>query len=252
MTSDRDFKATGIILKYYDFAEVDKILHIFTKEYGLLQVIAKGIRSHNKKSTGNANLLSVNEFLIRKGKNLGLVLNYEIQKHFPLLMLDYDKLIFSLFLGELILILVSEADETEVIFEFFIDTLEKIEIAENPFSLCLWFQINLLRIIGYEQNFFSCDHCQQDIILPTIDNRKLGLSLNTGGVICNSCLANSRNYKLLNEKELKILQDISFLDSNELAENTYNLDDLKKLQEIFKEYLHILSEKKIKTLNILK
>lgn len=252
MHSDRDFKATGIILKYYDFAEADKILHIFTKEYGLLQVIAKGIRSHKKKSTGNANLLSVNEFLIRKGKNLGVVLNYEIQKHFPLLMLDYDKLIFSLFLGELMLILVSEADETEVIFEFFIDTLEKIELAETPFSLCLWFQINLLRIIGYEQNFFSCDSCQKEVVVPTKENRKLGLSLNTGGVICNDCLAHSRNYKLLNEKELQVLQDLSFLDSSELFDTNYNKADLDKLQEIFKEYLHILSEKKIKTLNILK
>ncbi|MBI4096902.1 MAG: DNA repair protein RecO, partial [Candidatus Levybacteria bacterium] len=40
----RTFRTEGIIIKRKNFGEADRILTVFTKEYGKLQVKAKGIR----------------------------------------------------------------------------------------------------------------------------------------------------------------------------------------------------------------
>lgn len=244
MQSDQDFKATGITLKQKDFKDFDKIVHIFTREYGLVQAIAKGIKKTNKNFTGNIDLLNISDFVIKKGKGLNNILQCENIKHFPLIRLDYDKLIYSLFLGELILLLTHDNDDNKSIFDLLVYTLEKIEKSEVPIVETIWFQINLLRIIGYEQDFFYCTTCDKEIVF---EDKKLGFSLNTGGIICNSCIQYSFNYKIILEDTLKTIIQINNLEED----NKYSEETLNKIQSLFKEYFSILSEKKIKTLTTL-
>ena len=62
-----------------------------------------------KQKPANANvLLNINELIIREGKNMGTITECETQKVFPKLRLDYDKLIYSLFLGELITLFLND------------------------------------------------------------------------------------------------------------------------------------------------
>ena len=247
MQGYKEFAINAISLKYYNLAESDKIFVLFSKEQGLVRAVAKGIKKANSKFGGRLDLLNVNELIVREGKNMGTITQCETTKVFPKLRLDYDKLIYALFLGELITLFISEGEVSEDIFDLLIDTLELLEKTDNPILYTIWFEIHFLTLLGYQVNLTECDICRETI--PE-KNYRLGLSLNNCSVICQDCLKITSNYKIINDDIKNILKNLRVLDVINLEDVTANNELLEKIQAIFKEYFSNLSERKIKTLSI--
>ncbi len=247
MQGNKEFSATAITLKTFEFGDYDKIYSFFSKEFGIVKALAKGIKKSNNKFGGRLDVLNVNELIIRKGRNLGTITDCETYKNFPLLRLDYDKLVYSLYIAELILIFCHEDEPAEELFNLLLFTLENIEKTDNTLIQTLWFQVHFLDLLGYQPNFTNCDICLEDILEL---NKRLGLSLNTGSVICESCLKKTHNYKLIDDEILKILKILKEYDLVQLEKFKPDIFSLEKIQEILKEYFSKLSERKIKTLSV--
>lgn len=248
MQGHKEFPVTAISLKYYDLAEADKIIVLFTRERGIVRAVAKGLKKAKSKFAGRLDLLNVNELIIREGKNMGTITQCETVQVFPKLRLDYDRLIYSLFMGELITLFISEGEISEDIFELLIDTLQNIQNADNPLLYSIWFEIQFLTLLGYQSNLTECDIC--GITIPE-KNYKLGFSLNTGSVICDMCMKIANNYKIINDDIRNILKNLKLIDVSNLEEVTADKFLLEKIQLILKEYFSMLSERKIKTLSII-
>lgn len=248
MQGHKEFSVTAISLRYYDLGEADKIFVLFSKEQGLVKAVAKGIKKAKSKLSGHLDLLNVNNLIIREGKNMGTITQCETIKVFPKLRLDYDKLIYSLFMGELITLFIHEGEISEDIFDLLINTLDLLQNAENTLIYTIWFEIHFLTLLGYQSNMSACDICQETI--PE-KNYKLGFSLNTGSVVCSNCLKISSNYKIIDDDIRNILKNLKVLDISNLTSVTADDNLLQKIQTIFKEYFSNLSERKIKTLSII-
>ncbi len=248
MQGYKEFAVTAITLKNYNLSESDKIFLLFTKEKGLIRAVAKGIKKPKSKFSGRLELLNINELIIREGKNMGTITECETQKVFPKLRLDYDKLIYSLFLGELITLFLNDGEVSEEIFELLLDTLEIMEKTNNPLLYTIWFEVQFLAISGYQSNLSECNICATEI---QDSNYRLGFSLNTGSVICEKCLKITSNYKIINDNIRNILTNLKVLDISSLEDVTADSILLDKIQIMFKEYLSNLSERKIKTLSLI-
>ncbi|MBC7474896.1 MAG: DNA repair protein RecO [Candidatus Sericytochromatia bacterium] len=247
MLANKEISATAITLKYYDIGESDKIYALFSREYGIIRAVAKGIKKPKSKFSGRLDLLNVNELVIREGRNLGTIVECESYKVFPLLRLDYDKLIYSLFLGELILLFSNEGESFEQVFDLLISTLEAIQKADIPLIYIIWFEIQFLSLLGYQSNFSECDICKQKVAEK---NNRLGYSLSTGSIICEHCLKITYNYKIIDDSIKNILNNLKYIDINSLSEFNAEAKNLNKIQDVLKEYLSSLSERKIKTLSV--
>jgi len=248
MQGYKEFAVTAITLKSYNLSESDKIFLLFTKEKGLIRSVAKGIKKPKSKFSGRLELLNINELIIREGKNMGTITECETQKVFPKLRLDYDKLIYSLFLGELITLFLNDGEVSEEIFDLLLDTLEIMEKTNNPLLYTIWFEVQFLAISGYQSNLSECNICATEI---SDLNYRLGFSLNTGSVICEKCLKITSNYKIINDNIRNILTNLKILDISSLEDVTADASLLDKIQIMFKEYLSNLSERKIKTLTLI-
>ena len=247
MLGNKEFKATAITLKSFELGEADRILSLFSREFGIIKAVAKGLKKANSKFGGRLDLLNVNELVIRKGKGLDTIVHCESEKNFPLLRLDYDKLIYSLFLGELILLFSNEGEPIEEVFDLMVYTLDIMQYSESPLWHTIWFEMHLLTILGYQANLVRCDICQREI--PD-KNDRLGFSLLTGSVICDLCLRSTSNYKLISDEIRDILLKLKTFDFEKLSGLTPDEKVLKRTQDILKEYFSNLSERKIKTLSV--
>lgn len=248
MQKGKEISITAFTLKSFDFGDYDKILALFSKEAGIVRVLAKGIKKPTAKLGGRLELLNSNKLVIRQGSNLGTVLQCETYKNFPLLRTDYDKLIYSLYLGELVLLFSHEGEPSEAIFDLLVKTFSSIEKSKQPLTQIIWFQMRLLSIMGYHQNLESCEFCHNE--LEDL-NQRLGFSLMTGSIICPNCLKSSYDYKLIDDNFLKLLKIIRVLEVENTDDFDLPEDILNKIQDTIKEYLSRLSERKIKTLSIL-
>ncbi len=54
----RDVKTKGIIIKKVNFRETSIILDVLTPEFGVISIIAKGIRKQKSKNTGLLEILN--------------------------------------------------------------------------------------------------------------------------------------------------------------------------------------------------
>lgn len=248
MQGYKEFSATAISLKSYDLSEADKIYVLFSKEKGIIRAVAKGIKKPKSKFSGRLELLNVNDLIIREGKNMGTITQCENKMIFPGLRLDYDRLIYSLFIGELITLFMSDGEVSEEIFDLVIDTLKTLEKSENSLLYTIWFEVQLLALLGYQSNLSECNICGESI--PDL-NYKLGFSLTTGSIICDQCLKITQNYKIINDNIRNILINLKVLDITDLENVTAEHHLLDKIQNIFKEYFSNLSERKIKTLSVI-
>ena len=99
----RTYKATGINLKAMALGESDRLLSILTQEYGLIRVVAPGVRKQRSKLGGRSELFVVNELLISKGRSLDRINQAETIQSYSGLSQNLGKLAASQYLAELVL-----------------------------------------------------------------------------------------------------------------------------------------------------
>ena len=99
----RLYKATGINLKAIPLGESDRLLSILTPEYGLIRVVAPGVRKQKSKLGGKTELFVVNQLLISKGRSLDRINQAETITSYIGLSQNLGKLAAGQYLAELVL-----------------------------------------------------------------------------------------------------------------------------------------------------
>ncbi len=120
------FKTEGIVLKRTNFGEADKILTIFTKHYGKLHLLAKGIRRTTSKKAPHLEPFSFAKLFIAKGKNLDLVMEAEVINNFSLLRKSLKKISLAYEICEIMDRLCPEQQTNRSLFELAVFELEKL------------------------------------------------------------------------------------------------------------------------------
>lgn len=120
----RTYKTEGIILKRINYGEADKILTVFTKHYGKITVIAKGIRKLTSRKKGSLELFNQSVLYLARGKNFDIVTEVEAINNFLSQKINFDKLGRVYYFCEVIDRLTAERVEEANVYQILIDFLE--------------------------------------------------------------------------------------------------------------------------------
>jgi DNA repair protein RecO (recombination protein O) len=83
----------GIVLKRTNYGEADRIVTILTKDFGKIQVMAKGVRRERSKLAGGIEPFSISEIGIVKGRgDIDTLTSARLQKHFGNIVKSIGKL----------------------------------------------------------------------------------------------------------------------------------------------------------------
>jgi len=142
------YKTEGIILKRRNFGEADKILTIFTKHYGKIKVIAKGIRKITSKKAGTLELFNHCKLILAKGRDLDIVTEAQVINNFSSWRRNLNKVGFAWYFCELVDKLTAEGQLNKDIFELLKNYLENINQKDTP-QLIRSFEEHLLNKLGF-------------------------------------------------------------------------------------------------------
>lgn len=123
----KGYRTRGIIIKRRNFGEADRILIIFSKHYGKISVIAKGVRKISSKRGGNLELFNLVDIYLVRGKTWDIVTEVEVRKDFKDLRKNLSKVGRAYYICELVDRLTAERQESEEIFELMQKNLLKID-----------------------------------------------------------------------------------------------------------------------------
>lgn len=83
----------GIVLKRTNYGEADRIVTLLTKDFGKIQVMAKGVRRERSKLAGGIEPFSISEISIVKGRgDIDTLTSARLQKHYGNIVKSIEKL----------------------------------------------------------------------------------------------------------------------------------------------------------------
>lgn len=199
------FSSQAVILKRDDWRESDSRVVLYTKNFGKIILIARGIKKTKSKLAGHIEPFNLVDILILKGKSIDYLGSAVSRCSYFNLKNDLNALYFSGQALSLFNSLVKEALPEEELFYFLTTWLELINeksldtlTKEEGEQLYNYFVIRLMTLLGYKPELFYCTLCQKKI--KEADNY---LNLRLGGVMDETCLK-EQGAKYLPQEIVKI------------------------------------------------
>ena len=143
------FRTEGIILSRKNFGEADRILSIYTRDYGKITALAHGVRRPKSRKAGHVEIGNWCKVFIARGKNLDILTEVELIKAFGIADFESAKANKIYHLLELVETLTAKQQKNRFVFHLLVQFLDAIT-TENDFNLISSvFKIKLLSNLGF-------------------------------------------------------------------------------------------------------
>ena len=168
----------------HDFGEADKIVTLYTKEFGKLKAVAKGVRRIRSKFGSSMELFSYNHLMLymQRKRDVYIVTGSNIMRTHKELRENLDSFITGSCVAELVDKLTEPEEPNRRLFSLILETLYQIPKQDRDIIIAI-FVTKFLANAGYKLNLEKCVVCEKPI--PLTQQKKL--SVQQGGVLCSKC-----------------------------------------------------------------
>jgi DNA repair protein RecO (recombination protein O) len=143
------YRTEGVILKRVNFGEADKLLTLFSKHFGKVRLLAKGIRKTQSRKGGNLELFNWVKIYVAKGRNLDIITEVELIDPFKSWRKSLERVALAYHLVELVDRLTAEEAKSRRVFELLTGSLEKLAGEQDLERLRTDFEVQLLEELGF-------------------------------------------------------------------------------------------------------
>ncbi|PIS09162.1 DNA repair protein RecO [Candidatus Beckwithbacteria bacterium CG10_big_fil_rev_8_21_14_0_10_34_10] len=146
----KTFKVQAIILKRINFSEADRILTAYSKQYGKLSLIAKGVRKVKSRKAPSLELFNLVDIYSARGKNLDIITETQLLNSFNSFKKDLAKISLAYEFCELTDRFLQDNQKNTRVFEVLKQSLERLNKENsNLKALEKEFKIELLKNTGF-------------------------------------------------------------------------------------------------------
>ncbi|MDP2941501.1 MAG: DNA repair protein RecO [Candidatus Omnitrophota bacterium] len=240
-------KTEAIVLRRFDFRETSLISDFYTRDFGKISGLLKGIRKEPEKFASNLELFSHNEIIFYRSRNssLHLVSQCDKRDNFDLIRRNISRAAIAALMMELLSAVMPAEDKNEEIFDLSLNCLKELETAGLPEKVATIFKIKVLALSGFKPHFDSCASCGNKIMGHS------RFSLMIGGLLCPSCAGKDNAARAIFRGTVATILHI---EKNDLKKNlTLGLNPLikRELEIILNAFLNFHLEKELKSQRVL-
>jgi len=177
-------KTLALVLRTQDYRDTSLLGSFYTRDYGKIRGIVKGIRDARGRFGSTVEPFSLNEILFyrrRRGGDLHQVTQVELVDGFAAVREDLGRLAHASYFVDLLNELVEVEDPNPGIFDLTKETLDLLSTGASPRRCARIFEIKLLESLGLMPEIRNCAACRAEDPEPAFFNVSLG------GIHCASC-----------------------------------------------------------------
>jgi len=242
----RVYATPAIVLRQRKLGDADKIVTLYTANFGKVDAVAKGVRRVTSRLAGSVEPLSHGSFMFAHGRNLDIITQAQPIETFQPLRDDLGRLSHALYVAEMIDRATEERAENFALYRLLLDTLRRLS-QDNDLALVLrFFEMSLLNELGYRPELQHCVICRDT---SKADGRFLSAS--AGGIICDDCRPPEIVLRAISPpalRVLRLLQTGTFRDVTALGLDAELADELERhLREAF----HYALEREVRSATFL-
>lgn len=241
----KDYKAEGIVIRVRDYNEADRLVTLFTRNYGKVQAIAKGCRKQKSRKRGIIQLFTYGDFVLYRGRSLDTITQCEGKESFSHLREDLDRMAYGAYMAELLDGFVTCGEPHEELFYLTLVCFHLLAL-EDPELVARAFETRVIDLLGYRPHLENCVNCGNVLRGP-----KAVFSSGMGGVLCELCAHRAGDSIVCSLGTLNMLRRLSSWDLKRLRVLKITGEVKREIGEIMKTYISQRLDKKIKSAEFL-
>lgn len=235
-------KCEGIVIRTSDYGESNKIVTLYTREFGKLGVMARGAKKTNSRLSAVSQIFTYGYFLVQTGTGLGTLQQGEMISSMRLIREDIFKTGYASYIVELLDKGTDEKIRNPFLFELLNQTLNYINDDNDIDIITNIFEMKMLNVIGLYPVLNECAICGSK-------DGRFAFSMRENGLICHRCYEKDKYHLPTSQAAIKLLRLFYYFDLSRLGTISVKDDTKKELRKIISMYydeysgLHLKSKK---------
>jgi len=215
----------GIIINTKNYGDTSKIIDIFTKEYGVIGVMAKGCKSLKSNLRSVTDKLTYANFtLYYKKDKLSILSEASVINNFTNIKKDIEKISYASFLLDLTNQVYKQCEDNSL-YELLISSLIKINDNFNPLVITNIIELKYLNYLGVMPNLDGCSICGSKNVIT--------LSSDKGGYLCSKCRTNE---PIVSDKAIKLVRMYTLVDISKISKLDLNKSIVSEVNNFIDTY----------------
>jgi DNA repair protein RecO (recombination protein O) len=227
----RLYRAHAIVLRRRDIGEADRVVTVYTAEFGKRRVVARGSRRTSSRLAGHLEPFGAVRLLIARTRGLDIVSQAETIESFASLRRREETIVAAGYFAELVDELTLEDAQQEAVYDLLFASFRLLDDGREIRLVRLVFEMGLLRLLGYRPELHSCISCGAQI-----EPAANGFS-DEGGVVCPACVHRRADARPVSIATLKLLRAIDRGDVDRLFALTVPRSVWAEVEDAMTRYL---------------
>jgi DNA repair protein RecO (recombination protein O) len=246
MARERTYRTEAIVLKRADFGEADRLLTLYSKEFGKIRAIAKGARKPQSRKTGHVELFMRSKFFIAKGRSLDIITQAEMIDAYAPLRDDLLHVSHASYAVELLDRFTVEDDPHIGMYNLLDHTLTRFAETDDLSLATRYYELHLLSQTGFQPRLFHCVSCGEDII-----EQDQFFSPELGGILCPDCRHADRRAIPVSAAAVKVMRYLQTRHWSTVKHLRLRRELLQELEGIMHSYILHTLERELKSVDFI-
>lgn len=229
--------------------ETSLILTFYTKDFGKINGIVRGVRGPRSASGGaSMEIFAHDEVVFYERKRAGLftISQCELIDFFNPIRASLEKLSYANYLVELTDSVTALGDKSAGVFELLLNSLRLLAGESSSRRIARIFEIKLLSILGIMPALEVCVNCG-----GSVDSYSR-FSLRHGGLICKKCLKADIAARPILQGTINFIEHVRSLPFDRVARVKVSSDVGQELEKLLRSFLDYHIERHLKTVEFIK
>ena len=236
-------------MRRQDLRETSLILTFYTKDFGKIKGIVRGVRGPRSACGGaNMEIFAYDEvvFYERHRSDIFTISQCDLLDYFAPARESLERLSYAAYLIELLDSVTALGDKNEEAFTLLLNSLRLLSTDCSPRRVARIFEIKLLHILGLMPTLGECANCAKEVGAGS------RFSFRHGGLICKKCLDSDREARPILQGTVKFIEHIRTLPFERVARIKVASEVGHELERILRKFLDFHIERRMKTVEFIR
>ncbi|MFN2187966.1 MAG: DNA repair protein RecO [Candidatus Promineifilaceae bacterium] len=247
MSRDRTYRSEAIVLRRANFGEADRMLILFSREFGKIRALAKGARKPQTRKTGHVELFMRTNFMFAKGKNIDVITQAELIEPYRELRSDLVRTTYASYAVELIDQLTGEGDRDVAKYNLLSEALGWFSTAEDLMLAARYYELRLLSLAGFQPQLFQCVSKGE-----IIEEQDQFFSAEIGGLLCPDCHMADPSARKISAPAVKVLRYLQTRPWETIQVLRVRGQLNRELESLMHYYLSYILERNLRSVDFLR
>lgn len=238
------FTTEALVIKEMNVGENDRLVTLFTRDYGIIRAFAAGAKSIKSKKGAATSLLTYSSFTILKKKD-----TYKIYEATPIRLFfgagsEIDVLALAQYFCELCGVLVATGIPDAEFLRLILNSLHFLTKEKRyPPLIKAITELRAAAVAGFMPDLVACDGCgkfEEDIMYFDISQGKL---------LCSECKANANGLIPIERTLLSAMRHIVYSEFSRLYSFTIPNESANRLSEVTGKYITVQTDHRFAALD---